>query len=210
MFVFEAEVLQLGLDGEEAQAVSQRGVDVEGLAGDFVLFVGSHRAQGAHVVQAVGHLDEDDADVLAHRQQQLAEVLGLCRGAVAEDAAGDFGQSPDNLGHLVAEVGAYVLDGVLGVLDDVVKEGGAYRRGAKANLLARYFGYRYGVQYVRLARAAAHTGMGVFGEAVGPLDNLHFLAVVAGQIAVEHIAEGVVHHPVFLGSGKIGFVVHKR
>jgi urocanate hydratase len=36
-----------------------------------------HRVQRAHVVQPVGELDEDDADVLRHREQHLAETLGL-------------------------------------------------------------------------------------------------------------------------------------
>ncbi len=31
----------------------------------------------AHVVQPVGELDQDHPDVLGHRQQQLAEILGL-------------------------------------------------------------------------------------------------------------------------------------
>ena len=33
--------------------------------------------QRAHVVQAVGELDQDDADVVDHGQEHLAEVLGL-------------------------------------------------------------------------------------------------------------------------------------
>ena len=161
-------------------------------------------------MQAVGHLDEDDADVLAHRQQQLAEVLGLGRGVVAEDAAGDFGEARDNLRHLVAEVGADVLDGVLGVLHHVVQQRRHNRGRAEAYLLAGDFRHCDGVENVRLARAAADAGVSVLGEPVGPLDYLYFLAVVAGQIAVEHIAESFVDHPVFLRRGKIGFVVHKR
>ena len=39
--------------------------------------LGRHRVERAHVVQAVGELDQDDAHVARHRQQHLAEVLGL-------------------------------------------------------------------------------------------------------------------------------------
>ena len=77
VLVLEAQVLKLGLDGKQAQTVSQRCVDIEGLAGNLVLLLRWHRLQRAHVVQAVGHLDQHHADVVAHRQQQLAEVLGL-------------------------------------------------------------------------------------------------------------------------------------
>ncbi len=124
--MFEAEVFELGLDGEQAEAVGERSVDVEGLSGDFVAFVGSHAAEGAHVVEAVGHFDEDYADVLAHGEEKFTEVLGLDRCFVAEDAARDFGETVDNLCYLWAEVLLDVFDGVVGVFDDVVEQGSAY------------------------------------------------------------------------------------
>ena len=39
--------------------------------------LGLHRIERAHVVQPVGELDQHDAHVARHRQQHLAEVLGL-------------------------------------------------------------------------------------------------------------------------------------
>ena len=77
MVILETQVLELGLDGIQAQAVGQRGIDVERLAGNLVLLVGGHGREGAHVVKAVGHLDEHDAHVFGHGEKQLAEVLGL-------------------------------------------------------------------------------------------------------------------------------------
>ena len=50
VLVAEAEVLQLGLDGEEPEAVSQRCVEEGGLTCDLKLLVGLHRAERAHVV----------------------------------------------------------------------------------------------------------------------------------------------------------------
>ncbi len=84
MFVFEAEVFQLGLYGEQSQAVCQWGVYVEGFPGDFVLLVGGHRAECAHVVQAVGHLYQHHPDVFRHCKEQFAEIFGLCGSLVAE------------------------------------------------------------------------------------------------------------------------------
>ena len=78
-------------------------------------------------MQAVGELDEDDAQILAHRKEHLAQVLDafllLC-----------FKRNVDELGHAVydfrdvaAELAAdhrqIVVPGA--VLDDVVEEGGA-------------------------------------------------------------------------------------
>src|SRR5690242_20921846 len=44
------------------RSVGQRGVDVEGLAGDLAALGLRKRLERAHVVQAVGQLDEDHPD----------------------------------------------------------------------------------------------------------------------------------------------------
>src|SRR5207253_4400378 len=46
---------------------------------DAPLLVRLQVLQRAHVVQAVGKLDQHDAHVRHHRQQHLADVLGLAR-----------------------------------------------------------------------------------------------------------------------------------
>ena len=127
MLVFEREVLQFCLYGEEPQAVGQRSVDVERFAGDLILLVGRHRAQRAHIVQAVGHLYEHHAYILRHRKQQLAEILGLGRGLVAEDAARNLGEPLHELGDFLAEILLDILYGVVRILHHVVEQCGADR-----------------------------------------------------------------------------------
>ena len=73
----EREVLELPLDRVDAEAVRERRVDLEGLLGLLDLLLLGHRAERAHVVQAVGELDQDDPDVRGHRDHHLAVVLGL-------------------------------------------------------------------------------------------------------------------------------------
>ena len=78
----EGEVLELPLDRRDAQAIRERRVDVHGLTRLELAAVGREGRQGTHVVQAVGELDDDDADVLAHGEEHLAEVprlLGIHR-----------------------------------------------------------------------------------------------------------------------------------
>ncbi len=78
--VAEGQILQLPLDVADAQAVGQRCVDVEDLAGDTLalLVVGQlHRADGAG---ALGQLDQRDADVVDHGHQHLAQVFHLRLG----------------------------------------------------------------------------------------------------------------------------------
>jgi hypothetical protein len=73
----EAQVLELHAHGIHAQAHGDRRVDVQGLAGDAPRLGRRQHAEGAHVVQAVGELDEDDADIPGHGQGHFLEVLRL-------------------------------------------------------------------------------------------------------------------------------------
>ena len=57
MLVFEGEVFEFLLYREQSEAMGERSVHVERLPRDFVLLFGAHGAEGAHVVQTVGHLD---------------------------------------------------------------------------------------------------------------------------------------------------------
>ncbi len=75
-------------------------------------------------MQAVGELDEQDADVARDGDQELAEVLGLLRLLGDEVEALDLGQAVDEGADLGAE---QLIDfGARGVriLDDVVQESG--------------------------------------------------------------------------------------
>ena len=73
----EGKVFQLPADGLDAQAVGQGRIDLERLLGLLELLVLAQIAEGAHVVQPVGQLDEDHPDVLRHGDDHLADVLGL-------------------------------------------------------------------------------------------------------------------------------------
>ena len=68
VLVAEAEVFQLGLNGEEPKAVGQRCVEEGGFTCDLKLLVRLHRAERAHIVQAVGDLDEDHAGIITDGQ----------------------------------------------------------------------------------------------------------------------------------------------
>ena len=73
----EGEVLELPLHLPDPEPLGERRVDLHRLAGDALLLLRRQAVQRAHVVEPVGELDEDDPDVLGHRQQHLADVLGL-------------------------------------------------------------------------------------------------------------------------------------
>ncbi len=201
MFVLETKVLELGFDSEQAQTMCQRCIYVEGFAGNLVPLIRGHGSEGAHVVQTVGHLYQHHTDVLAHGEEQLTEVLGLHRCAVAENATGNLGKPFDKLCYFRPEILLYVLDCVLGILDHIVQQCCTYRSGTEAYFLKHNLGHGNGVHDVWLAAAAADTFMGLFGETVGTFYYLHLLAVIAAQITVHEIAEGRFDHAVvFLGT----------
>ena len=79
---------------------------------------------GAHVVRAVGQFDENDADVLGHGHEHLAQVLHLLfflAGVLHARQLGDaLDQIRDRGGELFGDLG--IRGG--GVLDAVVHEGG--------------------------------------------------------------------------------------
>ena len=118
----EAQVLQLRLDQAHAQALGDRRVDVQGFLGDALARLDTLRAQRAHVVQAIGELDHDHAQVARHGQQHLAEALGRGFLAIAEMQLVQLGDAIDQLGDRFAEFGGDLGLGQRRVLDGVVQD----------------------------------------------------------------------------------------
>ena len=87
-----------------------------------------------HVVQPVGELDQDDPDVLGHRDEHLAQVVALRLGERLELDLAELGDAVDELGDLVAEQLADLGDGDVGVLDDVVQQRRLQRGGVEVQL----------------------------------------------------------------------------
>ena len=75
--VAEAKVLKLPLDLIDTETVCKRRVDIAGLHGDLLLALGVLVLHGTHVVETVRELNEDNADVLGHREEHLSHVLRL-------------------------------------------------------------------------------------------------------------------------------------
>ena len=122
--VLERQLLELVLDAAHAEAVGDRRVDVERLLRDAHALVVGHVLQRAHVVQAIGELDEDDADVVDHRQQHLAEVLRLALFGRRKRDGADLGHAFDDVRDVLAELLADLVRRGEGVLDHVVQQAG--------------------------------------------------------------------------------------
>ena len=123
--VEERKVLQLPLDGAHAQAVGERGVDVHGLARLEQAAVLAQGRQGAHVVQAIRQLDDDDADIAAHGEKHLAQVERLLLVHAVDLDVGELRDAVHELANRLAEDAGHVGKRRLGVLHGVVEQGGA-------------------------------------------------------------------------------------
>ena len=164
----EAQVLQLPLDGLDAEAVRERSVDLEGLLRLALRRLGRHEAPGARVVQPVGELDDEHADVFRHRDDHLAHRLGLRAVAVLQLV--ELGDAVDEHRDLVAEVGAHQVERVLGVLDRVVQQRRGERLRADAEV-GEDLRDRDRMRDVRLAALAHLAGVRLLGGRVGALDE---------------------------------------
>ncbi len=166
----EREVLELPLHLVDAQAMRDRRVHLERLARVLELLLLGQRPERAHVVQAVGELDDHDAHVARHRQHHLAVALGLRLLARVEVDARELGHAVDEQRDVVAELGGDLLERRLGVLDRVVQQrrDDHGRLGAQLGADARD---AQRVHDVRLARLAHLVGVALGREGERALDG---------------------------------------
>ena len=122
----ERQVLELLPHLLHPEPVGQRRVDVERLAGGALLLELRHRRDRAHVVEAVGELDDQDPQVLGHRHEHLAHRGGLLGLLGVELDAVELGDAVDDGGDVAAEVRLEVVEGDAGVLHGVVEERGGH------------------------------------------------------------------------------------
>jgi hypothetical protein len=102
--VLETQVLQLILDPPDSQSVRQRRIDLQRLLGDLLPLGRAEMFQGAHVVQPVGELDEDDPDIIRHRQHHLAEILRLFFFIASKRDLADFCHPVDQMHNVLPEL----------------------------------------------------------------------------------------------------------
>ena len=171
--VRERQVLQLAVDVVQAQPVRDRHVHFHRLGGDAALLGRRHVLERAHVVQAVGQLDQDDAHVRRHRQQHLAEVFRLRFDQALEFDFFELGQAVDEGGDRRAEAfdQLFLLD-VL-VFHHVVQQRGHDGLGVKLPVGAD-FGDRDRMDNVGFARLADLAEMHLVGKTICFLDLFQF------------------------------------
>ena len=163
----------------------QGGKDFQRFLGNTLLLVAAHVAQGTHVVQAVGELDDDDAHVLGHGQEHLAHAVELLVffGTVIE--AAQLGDAVDEEGYFLAEHLLDIFQGVRRIFDDIVEE--RRRNGRRIYFhICQYLGDGQGMQDIRFPADAALVLVGLFGQVIG---FGHVIAFGLGQIRMYRVDE---------------------
>lgn len=166
MQVAEGQVLQLAVGLVQAQAVGDGCVDLQRLRRDAAPLVARHVAHGAHVVGAVGQLDQDDAHIARHGQQHLAEGLGLVFLTRVELQLVQLGEAVDQLGHVLAEALGEVRLGDAAVFHRIVQQRGHQGRGVELPARAQR-GDGNGMGDVGFAAAAPLVAVGQVGKGIG-------------------------------------------
>ena len=187
----EGQRLQLLAHALHAHAARQRRVDLERLLGDAPAALRLHVLERAHVVQAIGELDQQDADVARYGDQQLAEVLGLLGLLGDEVELLDLGQALDQGADLLAELLVDLGARDVGVLDHVVQQCGRDRRVVELQVGEdrRHF-ERMGE--IEIARGALLIAVRLHGIDVGAIEQ----CLVRARVVREHAFDKLVlaHH----------------
>ena len=150
-----------------------------GLQRDPLLLALREVLQGAHVVEPVRQLDQDDPGVICHRQQQLAVVLHLVLGTGPELHLPDFGHPVYQVGDLVAEKDPQVRQGYRRVLDSIVDQARHDRGGVQAER-GQYGSHLDRVLDVRSSRRALLPGVCFRRRLVGCPNLVHVQPVRVG------------------------------
>ena len=129
--MLERQVLKLAIGLVQTQAVSDGGVDLQRFGRDAAPLAARHVAHGAHIVGAVGQLDQDDAHIACHGQQHLAKGLGLVFLAGIELQLVQLGQPVHQLGHILAKALLQIQLGDAAILHGVMQQGRHQRRGVE-------------------------------------------------------------------------------
>ncbi len=166
----EREVLQLPLDLPDPETLRERGVDLHRLARDPLLLLGLQGAERAHVVQPVRELDEHDADVVGHREEHLADVLGLLLLVAVGAELGQLRDAIHHVGDLRPEPLLHVGEAELRVLGHVVQQRGGNGDRVDAEL-GQDLRRRDWVGDVRLSRRTHLAAVGLDREVEGALHD---------------------------------------
>ena len=134
-------------------------------------------------MQAIRQLDQDDADIVTHGHQHLAEIVGLGLRLGTELDLGQFADAVHQFRDALSEAAPQFLFRRLGVLDHVMQYGGD--QGLVVHVHVRqYAGHCQGVMDIGFAAHAVLSFVGLGAEFIGAAYAIHLVRrqITAGQL----------------------------
>ena len=132
--ITKRQVLELRFEPINTESMCDRRVNFHRLARDLLLAFGGEMVERAHVMQAVGELDQHDANVVRHRDDHLAEILGLLFLAALKRDLRDLRHAVHELRDLWTKVCLHLGQRRMRIFDDVVQKAGDDRRHVELEL----------------------------------------------------------------------------
>ncbi len=100
----EGKVFQLFTKGLHTHASGKRSKNIQRFLRDtLALVIGFNELQCPHIVQTVGQLDQQNADIIGGGKQQFAEILGLRLVLRRHFQLGELGDAINKLGDFCAK-----------------------------------------------------------------------------------------------------------
>ncbi len=119
---FEAQILKLHAHFIHAEAHGNGCVYIESLAGNALYFFAVQHAQCAHVVQAIGELDQNDTDILCHSQGHFLKVFRLSQLYRVKLDMSEFADAIHKFCDFLAKLRPDIIFADAGVLYDIVQK----------------------------------------------------------------------------------------
>ena len=125
--VTNAKIFQLLLDLLHTKTVCQGCIHLHGLQCGNTTLVVRLDLQGAHIMQSIAQLNENDANVLVHGKQHFAQVFDMRLFLVLDLERHDLGKTVNELCYILAEQLFDLLEvGLISaILNRVMQKGGA-------------------------------------------------------------------------------------
>ena len=123
--ILQRQVIQLDFHLGDTEPLCDRGINIHRLARLLDLLFPRHVFQRTHIVKTVGKLDQNDPDILCHRQKHFSQILRLNLHLIRR--VGQLTQLRHAIyqeSNLLVELSGQILQGHPGILHRVVEQSG--------------------------------------------------------------------------------------
>jgi hypothetical protein len=101
--IHERNIFKLRLNPIDTETTGKGGINVEGFLGYLDLLVFALELKGAHVMEPVAQLDQDNAYVIGHGKNHLSDVFGLTGLRTPKCQTTELSYALHNMGHRLAK-----------------------------------------------------------------------------------------------------------